>query len=604
MALWTLLVWLLMGVLLVPLTSAILGALVFRGEWMAVANFDILAFLLRPEGMLFALVAGGLAVTATVVRYAGLFRIVTDDIEGTTVSVPQTLLEILPDLPALFKLCVLAVVAVAVLLVPLLAGLLGIYVLLLEHDINYYVVMQPSEWRWALLGAGIWGAIWLAGAVYVGLHSLPTLPAYLDGHRPVTRAFRESWRRTRGRAMRILWLFFLVVVAWLGIRALAQTGFYVLGGQALVGVEALTDSIPAIVLATAAYAIGSFALDAIVSFIGFSFAATVLTKLYHEETDLHARAPAVPPGWRELPRQGVRLVRVWTRPARLIPLLLALLLASGALAAVVADRVAPERPIVITAHRAVAMLAPENTLAALERSIAAGADFAEIDVQRTRDGELVVVHDADLMRVAGDPRRVVEATFLEIAHLVQFGPPEIPAEERLIATLDQFLERARGRIGLKIELKYYQPDPVLADSVIAKVRRWGMEESVVIMSIDLDAVRQVRELAPELPVGYVVAVAAGDLTRLPVDFLAVSRGLVTNPFMRSARRRGVEVHVWTLSHPRPMLEAIQRGVDGIITDDPVLARRVAEEFAALSTAERVLLRFRRLVIEGEERSSP
>jgi glycerophosphoryl diester phosphodiesterase len=598
MALWTLLVWLLFGVVLVPLSSAALGALIFRGDWIVVANVDLLAWVLRPAGLLFVLVAGGLAITASVVRFAGMFRIITDDLEGRSVSVRDTLLEILPDVPALFKLCVMALIGVVVLLIPLLAGLGVIYLLVLgEHDINYYAFMQPPEWRTALILGSLWGATWLAGAVYVVLHSLPLFPAYLDGHRPARHAFREAWRRTRGRAMRVLWLLFLSVAGWLLIRAMAQASFYLAAGQALAATEAITDSLGVIVLATAAYAIGSFVIDATVSFIGFSFAATVLTKFYHEDTNLHATAPAIPEGWRTLPREGVRLVRTWAQPRRAVPIALLLLMVSAGLTAFVVDRLDHERTIIITAHRAGALLAPENTIAALELTIEAGVDFAEIDVQRTRDGEVIVVHDVDLMRVAGDPRRIADLVFDEVAHLVQ-GPDSDMAEDyRRIATLDQFLERSRGRIGLNIELKYYGPDPALADSVVAKVRRWGMEDEVVIMSIELAGIRQVQELAPEIPVGYVAALAAGDLARVPVDFLAVSRPLATHPLVRSARRRGVEVHVWTLNRAEPMFEMIERGVDGIITDDPFLARRVVEEFAALSTAERILLRLRRTAFD-------
>jgi glycerophosphoryl diester phosphodiesterase len=603
MALWTLLVWLGLGLALIPLSSAALGALVFRGERIVVANVDILTWLLRPEGIAYVLVAGALAITAAVVRYAGIFRIITDDIEGTPVSVPQTLLELLPDVPALFKVCVLSVLAAAVLLAPLVAGLGAIYVVLLaEHDINYYLAVQPPEWHRALVAGGIWSAVWLTGAVYVTAHTLPTLPAYLDGHRPIHRALVESWRRTRGKAMRVLWLFVLCVAAWLLVRALAQAVLFLTAGYALRGVEMVATTLTPVLVATAAYAVSSFLVDAAVSFIGFSFAATVLTKFYHEETDLHQRAPAAAARWRSLPREAVAAVRTWLHPRRAVPVAGVLVLAGAGLSFWLLEAIDDEQPAVVTAHRAGALLATENTLGALEMSIAAGADYAEIDVQRTRDGEVVVVHDADLMRLAGDPRRIAEMDYADVAGVVQGDDPHVPVEERLVATLDQFLARSRGRIGLNVELKYYGPDPPLADSVVAKVRRAGMEDQVVYMSLELDAVRQLQRLAPEVPVGYVAAVAAGDLARLPVDFLAVSLPLATHPFVRSARRRGTEVHIWTLNTAPSILDALERGADGIITDDPALARRLAYEFVALTAPERLLLRLRRSLIDAQETS--
>jgi glycerophosphoryl diester phosphodiesterase len=595
MILWTLLVWVSVALLLVPLASALLGAAIFRGDRLAVANVDLASWLLHPLGLLYALLAGGLAIIVAVVRYAGLFRIITDDLEGTEVSVRQTLLEILPDLPALFKVCVLSIAGAAVLLAPLAAGLGGIYLLVLgEFDINYYLIEQPPEWRRALILAVGWAALWAVGAVYVVLHTLPTLPAYLDGHRPIGKALRESWRLTRGQVLRILWLVILTAGAWWLIRATAQAALFVTAGRAVIGVEAVASSVTAVALAMGAYAVVSFLTDAAVSFVGFAFVSTLLTKFYHENTDLHAAAPATPPGWRKLPRRAAGVIRTWMHPRRLAPLAGVLLFASGGLAAFVLNEVGQEREVIITAHRAGALLAPENTLAALEAAIEAGAHFAEIDVQRTRDGEVVVVHDADLMRVAGDPRRIAAVNFEDIAGLVQ-GRSEHPPEERLVATLDQFLDRSRGRIGLNIELKYYGPDPALADSVVSKVRQRGMEDEVVIMALELDAVRQVARLAPDIPVGYVAAVAAGNLHRLPVDFLALSRPLASGPLLRASRARGIEVHVWTLNAAPAIREAVERGVDGIITDDPGLVRQIAEEFAQLSVAERLLLRLRRMV---------
>jgi glycerophosphoryl diester phosphodiesterase len=597
MAVWTLLVWIVFALALVPLSSAVLGTFIFRGDHIAVANVDILGWLLHPVGIIYALLAGGLAITVAVVRYAGLFRIITDDLEGTEVSVPQTLLEILPDVPALFKVCVVTIAGAVILLAPLAAGLGGIYLLVLgELDINYYLVEQPPEWRTALLLAGGWSVMWLIAAAYLILHSVPTLPAYLDGHRPITRAFRESWRRTWGQGRRILWLVVLTAAGWWLVRALAQAVLFLTAGQAVLAIESITAALTPVILAMGVYAVASFLTDAAVSFVGFTFVATLLTKFYHENTSLHAAAPSVPPGWRKLPRKTVAAVRLWTHPRRLAPLAAVLLFASGGLAAFILNEVAGERSVIITAHRGGAVLATENTLAALEASIEAGADFAEIDVQHTRDRVIVVVHDADLMRLAGDPRRIARVDYADIADVVQ-GRNGAPPEERRVATLDQFLERASGRIGLNIELKYYGPDPVLADSVVSLVRQRGMEDEVVIMSLELDAVRQVARLAPEIPVGYVAAVAAGDLTRLQVDFLALSRPLASGPLLRASRARGVEVHVWTLNTEAPMREAIERGVDGIITDDPGLVRRIAEEFMELSTAERLLLRLRRLVFD-------
>ena len=75
------------------------------------------------------------------------------------------------------------------------------------------------------------------------------------------------------------------------------------------------------------------------------------------------------------------------------------------------------RPTLVTAHRAGPKSRPENSVAALRLSIAAGADFAEIDVQQTSDGEVVLMHDRDLRRMTGDPREVKDISAADLASL-------------------------------------------------------------------------------------------------------------------------------------------------------------------------------------------
>ena len=130
----------------------------------------------------------------------------------------------------------------------------------------------------------------------------------------------------------------------------------------------------------------------------------------------------------------------------------------------------------ITAHRAGATNAPENTVAALKQAIADGADWAEIDVQLTVDKELVVMHDIDLARVGGGNRRVDEATLAEIRKL-DVGTPfgQKFAGER-IATLSEILAAAADKIRLNVELKpHNKPDgEELTRRVIEEIRKVDM----------------------------------------------------------------------------------------------------------------------------------
>lgn len=592
---WTVLVWVVLAAFLIPLSSGLVSWQLIRGPDEVVGNEALASWLLTPLGLLWALVAGGLAITAGVVRYAGFFRIVTDHMEGKEPSVRRTALVLAPRVPDLFRLCVAAVVAGAVVAVPLAAGLGGIYLALLaEHDINYYLSLQPPEWRWARVLGGMWAAAWAAGAAWLAGRLILALPAWVDGHRPLRGAARRSWALTRGYAGRLLRLLGMAVAAWLLARFLVDGAFFALSSWTVGWIADLTPSLRVLVLALAGHTAASFLLDAVVAFLGFAVVATVLTRFYLKDTDLHGEAPPSP-RLSELPGTLRTLLDPALHPVRLVPGLVLLAILALAGSNLLLERIPEPGSVQIHAHRAGPPPAPENTLAALERAIDEGADYSEIDAQRTRDGVVVVVHDADYMRVAGDPRRVRDADWAEVAELVQRPDDGSPPGERRLATLDDFLERARDRIGLNIELKYYGPDPELAPEVVRIVREAGMEDQVVLMSLNLEPLRRIRELAPDLPVGYVSAVAVGDLRRLPVDFLAVSRAQLSSHLLRSAREGGMDVLVWTVNDPGAMAELILRGVDGLITDHPGRARGVNRELQELPAAGRLLLRFHGVV---------
>jgi glycerophosphoryl diester phosphodiesterase len=604
MAAWTLLVWASFSVVLMPLLSAGLARAVFRRDSAIVANHELLEWLLRPEGFAYVMILAGLSIMAGIVRYAGLFRIVSDDLLRRPVSVRQTILEISPDIPWLFKLCLAGVLAAAIAAAPLFGGLALIYSTWLgDYDINYYLAARPPEWSIALRVAFIWVGLWAVGAVYLLLRLVPVLPAYLDGHRPLHLAVVRSWQRTQGRAFRVLWLFIMCVVTWLLVRGSVHAAVAVVAAPVFERLIAVGTVAPLVVF-TAGYAAITLLADALISFVGFAFASTVLTKFYYEDTDLHASIPPVDLRLAGLPTRVVSAIRRWGHPRRAVPVALVLVLSSGALGVVLINQVVEPRTVLVIAHRAGAFMAPENTLLALERTIEAGADYAEIDVQRTRDSIVVVVHDADLMRVAGSPLMVTETTFHEIAHLQQGQPGDGPPEERRIATLPEFLERSRDRIGLIVELKYYAPDPVLLELVLRDIREAGMEDHVMLMSLELGSVRRAMKLAPEIPSGYLTTVVAGDPTRLDVAFLAVPGVMLTPRLARNAHRRDMPVFVWTVNRQDRMVDLIRRGADGIITDDPPLAASVRAEFDQLLPVERLLLRFGLLLFEpGNETSS-
>jgi len=245
----------------------------------------------------------------------------------------------------------------------------------------------------------------------------------------------------------------------------------------------------------------------------------------------------------------------------------------------------------IVSHRAIAGGAPENSLAALQESIRLNADYAEIDVQLTADGVAVVLHDADLMRVAGHPGRVDQMTLTELQQLQLRTENEYPNELLVIPNLSEYLEMAKGKIGLMIELKYYGFREDLAEETIRLIEQHEMEEQVLVMSLSANAVQQVKSLSPDIGMGYVSALAAGDLSRIPMDFLAINQQSVTTQMIQDYNSRNQPVYAWTVNSTADMFDLLEKRVSGLITDEPELAIDVADEFSKLTNAERLLLRF-------------
>ena len=145
------------------------------------------------------------------------------------------------------------------------------------------------------------------------------------------------------------------------------------------------------------------------------------------------------------------------------------------------------------------------------------------------------------------------------------------------------------KIGVNIELKYYGHDDQLEQRVVDIVEALDMASNVVVMSLKSDAVKKMKSLRPSWKVGLLMSVSAGDLQNIDADFVAVNASFADRRFVRSAHDAGKEVYVWTVNDAPTLSAMLSRGVDGLITDKPALARSVLELRAALSPAERVLL---------------
>jgi glycerophosphoryl diester phosphodiesterase len=159
-----------------------------------------------------------------------------------------------------------------------------------------------------------------------------------------------------------------------------------------------------------------------------------------------------------------------------------------------------------------------------------------------------------------------------------------------VPTLAEALAVCKGKSRVIIELKSYGHDQRLEERIAAIVEAAGMGNDCVYMSLDHGMVRKMKRLRPSWRSGVLAAKAiGGELTSLGADFLAVESKMATARFVRRAHRAGQQVYVWTVDDPAWMLALMSRGVDGLITNKPDVAREVVTRRAQMSDAQRVLV---------------
>lgn len=229
----------------------------------------------------------------------------------------------------------------------------------------------------------------------------------------------------------------------------------------------------------------------------------------------------------------------------------------------------------ITAHRGSSGSAPENTMAALEAAVEEMADWAEIDVQETKDGAAVVCHDDNLRRIAGINRKVSDMTLEEVrrADAGSWFSQEYRGEK--IPVLEEVMEYAKGRLKLNIEIKYLGADSRLPQKVCRLVEAYEMEEQCIVTCTNMGYLRQVKEENPNIRTGYIVPAAYGAYYKNDaVDVISIRSGFVSEKMVALAHEEGKSVHAWTVNDKAELERMRVLAVDNVITDVPALAREI------------------------------
>lgn len=228
----------------------------------------------------------------------------------------------------------------------------------------------------------------------------------------------------------------------------------------------------------------------------------------------------------------------------------------------------------VSAHRGYSGAAPENTLAAIDSARAVGVDFIEFDVTRSADGVPIVIHDDTLDRTSDGTGTVEGKTAAELADVDTgswlgpgFAGSRIPTLAELLASFT----RHGGRMLFEFKGLW---EPAGANTVCDMIRDAGLASSVLVQSFSAKTVRNLRDVAPDLPRGLLrSAPRKSDLELLPELDAAVYnpsvQGLLHRPdVMRQALATGVGTFVWFVDEQSQWRQLLDFGVSSIITDHP------------------------------------
>lgn len=211
-------------------------------------------------------------------------------------------------------------------------------------------------------------------------------------------------------------------------------------------------------------------------------------------------------------------------------------------------------------HRGARVYEPENTLLSFKKALEIGVDAVEFDVRKTKDDQLVMIHDANVKRTTDGEGVVSELTLEEIKGFSADKGEKIPT---LKETLD-FLDK---KVKIVIELK----EEGVEEKVLEAVREKGLQKNVVIVSFIDEALQKVRDLDEDVETGLIYVKHKNPVKAaldLGASYLLPLYRFTHTANVKKTHDNGLKIIVWTINKPEEVVEYAKKGVDGIASDKP------------------------------------
>lgn len=231
----------------------------------------------------------------------------------------------------------------------------------------------------------------------------------------------------------------------------------------------------------------------------------------------------------------------------------------------------------ITAHRGDSLNYPENTILAFDSAVNKDADWIELDVQLTKDKEIVVCHDANLKRVAGVDKNIYDLSYEELSQInIKNNNDDTNVKIPLLS--DVFRWGLFNNVSFNVELKPYDDDLTLVKKVIELVKKYYLEDRVILSSNKYSILEEIKNVDDKVSTAYIMSLAYGDISKLDkADNFSIEASSINKDLVKKLHNDGKEVFAWTVNARDSINKMLDLNVDNIITGDVDLARKLLFE---------------------------
>lgn len=549
---------LLAAIVFVPLFGIIFNKLLYFGGYANATNDELLAFLKTPYGILAIVILSLLALFLIFTEFAVLIIISYFAHKRQKVKLRPILYKTVTYLPTLFTYCLPGFILYAVVLLPLLN--MGYETALIPQiQIPNFITGELFKTTMGQVGYYTFFAV----VAYLNLRWIFVLPIVVLEQKPFRVAARKSATLVKESFFKVLFFlvgFFIsigiVYVIFLGIYLLCLWGVYEFtnpkGTFAL-----LAESTISVFLTSTLY---------LFSFIVTPFYIMAITRLYLQKVPVED----------VLLEEGLDYSKTKADKCffqkhrwKFIGVYIVGIITAGMVVAFIVTFISNSyKEPIIMAHRGYISKGVENTKEAIQGAIDVKADYAEIDVLQTKDGELAVIHDLKLKRLANANVHVSDLTMDELRQLT-LSQDGFSGQ---ISTLDEIIKLAKGKIKLNIEVKLHGGEKDFVNKVLKAIKDNEFEKQCVIQTLHYPLIKEFKRANPDIKVGYILYASRANLKNVKADFYVAEEYMLNKKLVKEARKLNKPIYVWTVNDMESLQGYYKLNVDGIITDYPEDAR--------------------------------